>query len=181
MLFLSFIRFFLFLFFCRNFLSNTSNVEGSYYFKVSTYNANHLLVEAPQCSPSPIIRDPNPFKNEQIILFLEQFHLQFPLDNLEDKSYIILEWYENRLNANGKDTAATTTTTTTTTPATGSATPSTPTDSALKAWGKIVLDRNALTSEKLQLSLYGPPVNTVTITSQVHSTLDIDFIITKRT
>ena len=50
-------------------------------------------MEPPQVSSPAIIRSPaNNSHNKQLVLFLEEFYLQAPLDNIEDMSYLVIEF-----------------------------------------------------------------------------------------
>lgn len=150
---------------------------SNYFFKISTFNANHLLVEAPQCSPAPFSIQTNT-DGKQVIYFLEYFHLQFPLDNLEDRSYIVMELYEN-INPEGKllpspppppPAAAKGSG-----PITEASTSANP-DLQVKGWGKFILDRMNITSErvsvKFNLSPFGMNASQIL--------LPLDVVITKR-
>lgn len=147
---------------------------SNYFLKISTFNANHLLVEAPQCSPAPFLIQNKEADGKQYIYFLEYFHLQFPLDNLEDRSYIVMELYEN-INPEGKLLPATKPAPQPPGGPTGVSTASNP-DLLVKGWGKFILDRMNITSErvtvKFNLSPFGMNASQVT--------MPIDLVITKR-
>ncbi len=131
---------------------------SKYYLKVSTFNAtNHLLVEAPQSSPAPIVREVK--DGQQVISFFEVFHLQFPLDNLEDKSYVVIELLES---IEPESVAK---------PAVAGAPVI---DYVLHAWGKVVLDRNEISTETRHLSLFVPG------SDDIHAVLEMELVITKR-
>lgn len=117
--------------------------------KVSTHNKNNLLVEAPQISPSPLIRAPEGI-DKQTALWLETYHLQFPLDNLQDHSYVVFEFIHKE---DGDDEAET------------------------LATAKFELDFSTISSEPIIIPFYSTdPKNN----NMVHSKLSAEVIITKR-
>jgi hypothetical protein len=158
--------------------------------KVLTYNVNNLLVENPQSSPAPVLQEVNESNTKHGIFFLENFHLQFPLDNLEDHSYILIQFFEN-INPNAQNnTAAPVPVTPASTGKAGSkagvASPTGTTggnsevnpDHVMKAWGKFSLDRMSITSETIHFPMFLPPVTTNS--PKPFGTLDMEVIITKR-
>jgi hypothetical protein len=127
--------------------------------RVSSYNVNHLLVEPAQLSPPPLH-----VTAEGGLLWFEQFHLQIPLDNLEDHSYSIVELVRKANTASSSSSAANTESET------------------VLAWTKLSLDRASITSESKALTFYAPPVNANAAASSgaVHSTLFADISIIRR-
>lgn len=73
------------------------STASNYALRVSTYNANALLVEPSQVSPPPTVYTSSDSASSQSWLWFEQFHLQSPLDNLEDHSYIVIELINKEL------------------------------------------------------------------------------------
>lgn len=63
---------------------------GQATLKVSVYNNNNLLVENVQTSKVPSLQT-DAASGGQVLLWLDTCHLQVPLDNIGDGSYVIVE------------------------------------------------------------------------------------------
>jgi len=140
--------------------------------KVATFNANHLPAEPFQISPPPTISSTDAHTWQ----WYEQFHLQIPLDNLEDHAYAVVELVRKVLSTAKagavEDTAA-------------------PSANVI-AWTKITLDRDIINSETKTLTFYMPPmvdesIGTATAGAgagqsqpTVHSTMEVELMISRR-
>jgi hypothetical protein len=64
-------------------------MSSRYALRVSAFNANHMRLTSPEISPNPHIE--SAVEGEQRWRWAEFYHLQFPLDNIEDRAYIRVE------------------------------------------------------------------------------------------
>lgn len=166
----------------NRYLINNKQGGKDLFLKVTTYNhVNGLPVESSQCSAEPfILRSPS---KAQSILWLQHFHLQIPLDNLENFSYVIVEVHRQVAS-----TAATAPSThysllrssTVIMGSSNAQTPPPPPASECIAWCKLVLDRSILDSTPLATPLFCPPLNHNALNPDIHSSLELELVITRR-
>lgn len=126
----------------RNDLSVVPNIQ--YSLRATVVNINNLVVEPHQTSAQPwLVTGSATTSDVQSWLWLDTFHMQIPLDNVEDGSYIIIQLL--RCSAAAAAAAA----------AMGLATNEESTECV--AWLRINLDKNAVDSEVLSLPFRKPP------------------------
>ncbi len=128
--------------------------QAQYHLVVSTYSNNHSLVETAQTTASPIVVTNGA---EELLLWLDEYHLQFPLDNIGDGSYIIVE-FKRKL----------------------------PASEETLSWCHIPIDKSKIDTETLHVDLCAPPKvltskPTGLALSPSQSSFDLEVIISKRT
>lgn len=136
---------------CRHFIGGAE--AGNYYLSVSVYNNNNLLVENVQHTRGAVISEEG---DKQLLLWLDTFHVQVPLDNIGDESYIIVELKR----AGGSEEPV--------------------------AWSNFVIDKSALNTEIVHLHLNAPPKvlsphSPNVAASPLDSVMEVEVIISKRT
>ena len=135
---------------CSHFLGADA---ANYYLSVSVYNNNNLLVENVQTTRGAVVTDEG---DSQLLLWLDTFHVQVPLDNIGDESYLIVELKRT----GGSDEPI--------------------------AWSSFVIDKSALNSEIAYLHLNAPPKvlsshSPFVTPSPLDSVIEVEVVISKRT
>lgn len=127
---------------------------ANYYLSASVYNNNNLLVENVQNTRGAVVSEEG---DSQLLLWLDTFHVQVPLDNIGDESYIIVEL--KKAGGASEDPVA---------------------------WSSFVIDKSSLDSEIVHLHLNAPPKvlnsHNVSVTpSPLDSEIEVEVVISKRT
>lgn len=156
-----------------------SVVADQFALRVSTFNANQLPVEASQISPPPLIRPVDATTGMQSWLWFEQFFLQVPLDNLEARSYCVVELVRrNPLAAATAAAMAVSSASSSSASAAEAAAAAAAAGTIVLASAKVSLDRDTITSEALTLNLVEGALEEQK--TAVHTTLDVELTITIR-
>lgn len=127
-----------------------------YQLVVSTFSDSHALVETAQTTCTPVVA--TGAGGEQVLLWLDEYHLQFPLDNVNDGSYVIIE-FKRRVSA-VEETLS---------------------------WGYVSLDKSQIDSKTLRVDLLTPPRVLSSAKPAGHalspsqSSLEVEVVLSKRT
>lgn len=169
--------------FWNRFFINDKQGGKDLFLKVTTYNhVNGLPVEASQCSAEPFLLRSQP--KAQSILWLQHFHLQIPLDNLENYSYVIVEVHRQIATISTTSAAHSShfslLRSSTMISGSNSQTPPPPPASECIAWCKLILDRSIIDSTPLTTPLFCPPLHHNALNPDLHSSLEMELIIARR-
>jgi hypothetical protein len=128
--------------------------SSQYSLSVSVFSNTHQLVESVQSTASPLVTS---VQDQQVLLWLDEYHLQFPLDNIVDGSYLVGEF--RRKNGSGPEETL--------------------------SWFNITIDKAKIDTDVLKVDLCAPPrvlaAKPTTVVSPSQSTLEMEVIISKRT